>query len=45
MTLTHLSSEFTVILTKANLAFDQYIGSSVEDPRYHVVTDLVDAES
>ncbi|MEY2963011.1 MAG: hypothetical protein RL754_272 [Bacteroidota bacterium] len=42
--LTHLSPECKAILIKANPAFDKYIQSSVEDPRYHVVTDLMDAE-
>lgn len=42
--LTHLSPECKAILNKANPAFDKYIQSSIEDPRYHVVTDLMDAE-
>ena len=42
--LTHLSPECKAILIKANPAFDKYIQSSIEDPRYHVVTDLMDAE-
>ena len=42
--LTHLSPECKNILTKAHPEFDQYIASSIEDPRYHVVTDLLDAE-
>lgn len=45
VTLTHLSPERIAILTKANPAFDKYIESSVEDPRYHVVTDLMEAEA
>ena len=45
VTLTHLSPECIAILTKANPAFDKYIESSVEDPRYHVVTDLMDVEA
>jgi hypothetical protein len=31
-------------LKKANPNFAKYIQSSIEDPRYHVVTDLLDAE-
>ena len=45
VTLTHLSPECKAILTKAHPGFDKYIASSVEDPRYHVVTDLMDAEA
>jgi SulP family sulfate permease len=44
VTLTHLSPECTAILKKANPNFAKYIQSSIEDPRYHVVTDLLDAE-
>jgi SulP family sulfate permease len=44
VTLTHLSPECTAILEKANPNFAKYIQSSIEDPRYHVVTDLMDAE-
>jgi SulP family sulfate permease len=44
VTLTHLSPECKALLTKAHPGFDKYIESSVEDPRYHVVTDLMDAE-
>ncbi len=44
VTLTHLSPECRAILTKANPRFNIYIESSVEDPRYHVVTDLLDVE-
>jgi SulP family sulfate permease len=44
VTLTHLSPECTAILEKANPNFAKYIQSSIEDPRYHVVTDLLDAE-
>jgi SulP family sulfate permease len=42
--LTHLSPECKAILNKANPGFAKYIQSSIEDPRYHVVTDLMDAE-
>ena len=44
VTLTHLSPECTAILEKANPNFAKYIKSSIEDPRYHVVTDLMDVE-
>ncbi|MDA9791102.1 SulP family inorganic anion transporter [Schleiferiaceae bacterium] len=44
VTLSHLSPECTAILEKANPNFAKYIQSSIEDPRYHVVTDLMDAE-
>jgi SulP family sulfate permease len=44
VTLTHLSPECTAILEKANPNFAKYIQSSIEDPRYHVVTDLMDVE-
>ncbi len=43
--LTHLSPECQTILKKANPNFSKYIQSSIEDPRYHVVTDLMDAEA
>lgn len=42
--LLHLSPECQTIIKKAHPDFDQYIVSSIEDPRYHVVTDLMDAE-
>jgi SulP family sulfate permease len=42
--LTHLSPECQGLLKKANPNFSKYIQSSIEDPRYHVVTDLMDAE-
>lgn len=42
--LTHLSPECQALLKKANPNFEKYIQSSIEDPRYHVVTDLMDAE-
>lgn len=45
VTLTHLSPECQGLLKKANPNFDRYIQSSIEDPRYHVVTDLMDAEA
>ena len=45
VTLTHLSPECQGLLKKANPNFEKYIQSSIEDPRYHVVTDLMDAEA
>jgi len=42
--LTHLSPDCQVLLKKANPNFGKYIQSSIEDPRYHVVTDLLDVE-
>jgi len=42
--LTHLSPDCQILLRKANPNFGKYIQSSIEDPRYHVVTDLMDAE-
>ena len=41
---THLSPECQTLLIKADPAFDKYIESSIDDPRYYVVTDLLDAE-
>ncbi|MEJ6759702.1 MAG: SulP family inorganic anion transporter [Flavobacteriales bacterium] len=45
VTLTHLSPECQGLLKKANPNFEKYIQSSIEDPRYHVVTDLMDTEA
>ncbi len=42
--LTHLSPECKMILLKANPKFDDIIESSIEDPRYHVVTNLLDSD-
>ena len=42
--LTHLSPDCKALLLKANPKFDTIIESSVEDPRYYVVTDRMDAE-
>ncbi|MFT5893070.1 MAG: SulP family sulfate permease [Dokdonia sp.] len=42
--LTHLSPECKALLLKANPKFEQVIESAVDDPRYHVVTDLLDTE-
>jgi len=42
--LTHLSPECKMLLLKANPAFKNNIEDSVDDPRYYVVTDLIDRE-
>ncbi len=42
--LTHLSPECRRILIKANPKFKNVIEKSIEDPIYHVVTDLMDSE-
>lgn len=44
VTLTHLSPDCKALLLKWNPEFDRYIKDSVDDPRYYVVTDLMDAE-
>ena len=41
--LTHLSPECKTLLIKANPKFETIIESSVEDPRYYVVTDKMDS--
>lgn len=42
--LTHLSPECTDLLMRRNPEFSTLIEASIEDPRYHVVTDLLDKE-
>lgn len=42
--LVHLSPECKVLLQKASPQFEHMIVSSIDDPRYHVVTDLMDKE-
>lgn len=42
--LTHLSPDCKQLLIKWNPLFDTIIESSIDDPRYYVVTDLVDSE-
>lgn len=42
--LVHLSPECKMLLQKASPNFDHMIVSSIDDPRYHVVTDLMDQE-
>lgn len=41
---THLSPECKTLLIKANPKFSDLIEESIDDPRYHVVTDLLDSE-
>ena len=41
---THLSPECKTLLIKANPKFTSVIEESIDDPRYHVVTDLLDSE-
>ena len=42
--LTHLSPECKTLLLKANPSFNKIIQTSIDDPRYYVVTDLMDVE-
>jgi len=42
--LIHLSPECKLILLKANPKFESIIKTSIEDPRYHVVTNLLDSD-
>ncbi|WP_124980956.1 SulP family inorganic anion transporter [Nonlabens xiamenensis] len=42
--LTHLSPECQGLLLRRNPEFASIIETSVEDPRYHIATDLLDAE-
>jgi SulP family sulfate permease len=42
--LTHLSPECKLLLLKADPNLEAFIESSVDDPRYYVVTDLLDLE-
>jgi SulP family sulfate permease len=44
VTLTHLSPECKTLLLKADPALESMIESSIDDPRYYVVTDLMDKE-
>jgi len=44
LTLKHLSPDCKALLLKANPGFQNVIEDDIEDPRYHVVTDLMDAE-
>lgn len=42
--LTHLSPDCKSLLLKANPKFNEVIETSIDDPRYHVVTDLMDRD-
>ncbi|MBL4592505.1 MAG: SulP family inorganic anion transporter, partial [Flavobacteriales bacterium] len=42
--LTHLSPECITLMLKANPKFVEVIETSIDDPRYHVVTDMMDSE-
>jgi len=42
--ITHLSPECIDLLMKANPKWKDHIETNIDDPRYHVVTDLMDAE-
>jgi len=42
--LTHLSPKCKLLLLKANPKFEKIIESSIDDPRYHIATDLLDSE-
>ena len=42
--LTHLSPECKTLLLKANKSLEKIIQTSIDDPRYYVVTDLLDTE-
>lgn len=42
--LIHLSPDCKALILKANPEFDTMIETSIDDPRYHVVTDLMDTE-
>ena len=41
---THLSPECKMLLLKGHPDFEKIIETSIDDPRYHVVTDLLDTE-
>lgn len=42
--LTHLSPECQTLLLKANPKMVDIIETSIDDPRYYVVTDMLDSE-
>ncbi|WP_432410352.1 SulP family inorganic anion transporter [Rasiella sp. SM2506] len=44
VTLTHLSPDCKEMLIKWNPEFNTIIQDAIDDPRYHVVTDMMDAE-
>jgi len=43
--LTHLSPECRTLLLKGNPGFEEVIETSIDDPRYYVVSDLLDKEA
>ncbi len=44
ITLTHLSPECKTLLLKANYKFEKIIQTSIDDPRYYVVTNQMDGK-
>jgi len=44
ITLTHLSPDCKILLLKSNISFEEVIQDSIDDPRYYVVSDLMDSE-
>ena len=42
--LTHLSPDCKLLLLKASQKFEKIIETSIDDPRYYVVTDQLDAD-
>ena len=44
VTLTHLSPDCKLMLLKWNPEFEQIIQDNIDDPRYYVVTDMMDSE-
>lgn len=44
VTLTHLSKDCKALLLKRNPEFETVIRDSIDDPRYYVVSDLMDSE-
>ena len=44
VTLTHLSPDCKIMLLKWNPEFESIIQDSIDDPRYYVVTDMMDSE-
>ena len=44
VTLTHLSPDCKAMLLKWNPEFENIIEDAIDDPRYHVVTDMMDSE-
>jgi SulP family sulfate permease len=42
--LTHLSPDCKILMLKANPKFKEVIETSIDDPRYHVVSDMMDSE-